>query len=109
VKPGSCTSGLFESAKVAAQLTHDDMIVICSGTNDCDLNELSRTFRNINDITMHNNHTDILLINVPFRYDFVNCFAVNGKISVLNKNCRNQLKFSSHKLSMDYEQQGTVY
>jgi hypothetical protein len=40
MKPGSGTSELRESAKeVIIQLSHDDLIVICSGTNDYDLND----------------------------------------------------------------------
>jgi hypothetical protein len=48
VKPGSGSSELKESAKeVIRQLSHDDLIVICSGTNDYDLNDFSLTFQNI--------------------------------------------------------------
>jgi hypothetical protein len=91
VKPGSGTSEVSESAEeIAGQLTHDDVIVICSGTNDYDQNDFSRTFRNIKDYVTRNNHTNIPLMNVPFRYDLPNSFAVNEKISILNKkNSRN--------------------
>jgi cytochrome b involved in lipid metabolism len=81
VKPGSGTSELSESAKeVAGQLTHDDVMVICSGTNDYDMNDFSKTFRNNKDHIVRNNHTDILLTNAPIWYDLPNSFAVNEKI-----------------------------
>jgi hypothetical protein len=84
VKPGSGTSELSGSAKeVSCQLTHDDVIMICSGTIDYDMNDFFRTFRNIKDYIVRNNHTNILLMNVPFRYDLPNSFAVNEKISFL--------------------------
>jgi len=67
VKPGSGTSELFESAKgVIRQISLDDLIIICSGTNDYDLNGFSLTFQNIKNYTMSTTHTNILLTNVPF-------------------------------------------
>jgi len=67
VEPGSGTSELKESAKeVISQLSHDDLIVICSGTKDYDLNGFSLTFQNIKNYIKSNNHTNILLMNVPF-------------------------------------------
>jgi hypothetical protein len=73
VKPGSTTSELKESAKEeVSQLSHDDLIIICSGTNDYELNEFSLTFQNIMDFIKSNNHMNIILMNVPFRYDLHN-------------------------------------
>jgi len=44
VKPGSSTSELKESAtEDVSQISHDGLIVICSGTNDYELNEFSLT------------------------------------------------------------------
>ena len=97
VKPGSGTSELSESAKkVANQLTHNDVIVICSGSNDYDQNDFSRTFLNIKDYVMHNNHTNIVVMNVPFRYDLPNSSAVNEKISFFNKKLQKLTKVYLH-------------
>jgi hypothetical protein len=105
-KPGSGTSELSESAKdIADQLTLNDVIVICSGSNDYDRNDFSRTFLNIKDYLLHNNHTNIIVMNVPFQYDFPNSFAVNEKISVLNKKTPEIIQsLSSHQLPRDNEQ-----
>ena len=63
VKPGSTTNELKETAKKeTSQLSHDDLIVICSGTNDNELNELSFTLQNITNFVKNNNHTNIILI-----------------------------------------------
>ena len=44
VKPGSITSEIKKSAKEdVSQISHDYLIVICSGTNDYELNEFSLT------------------------------------------------------------------
>jgi hypothetical protein len=45
---------------------------------------------------MRNNHTNIVLMNVPFRYDLPNSFAVNEKISILNKKLQKLSKVSFH-------------
>jgi hypothetical protein len=86
VKPGSTTSELKESAKdEVSQLTHDDVLVMCSGTNDCELNKFSLTFHNIMSFIKKNNHTNIILMNVPLRYDLPNSVTANKNISVLNR------------------------
>ena len=48
IKPGSRTSELKETAKEEVrQLSYDDLIVICSGSNGYELNEFSSTVQNI--------------------------------------------------------------
>jgi hypothetical protein len=62
VKPGSGTTKLFESAKgVISQLSHDDLIILCGGTNDYHINGFSLTFWNIKNYMMNNTHTNIPL------------------------------------------------
>jgi len=47
VKPGSTTNELNETAKdEVRKLSHEDAIIICSGTNDYELNKFSQTFHN---------------------------------------------------------------
>ena len=67
VKPGSSTNELKETAKKEiSQLSHDDLIVIYSGTNGYKLNELSLTLQNITNFVKNNNHTSIILMSAPF-------------------------------------------
>jgi len=97
VKPGTGTSELFESAKSEIRhLTQDDLIIICSGTNDYDLNGFSLTFQNIKNSMMSTTHTNTLLMNVPFRYDLPNSFSVNKIISVMNRQLQNLVKTFPH-------------
>ena len=52
VKPGPSTKELNETAKKEIrQLSQDDLIVICSGTNDHETNKFSSTFQNISNFT----------------------------------------------------------
>jgi len=85
VKPGSGSSELTRTAsEVIKNLSHDDLVVVCSGTNDYDLNKFSSTFSNIKNYINNNNDTNILLTHVPFRYDLHNSLSINKNISVLN-------------------------
>ena len=87
VKPGSGSNALKESAKeITRQLSHKDLIVICSGTNDLELNNLSVTFQNIMNYLRNNNHSNILLFNIPFRYNLPNSYAVNKKKFYVEQN-----------------------
>ena len=97
VKPGSGSSELMASAsKEISDLSHNDLVVICSGSNDYDLNEFSLTFRNIKNYIRINNHTDILLMKVPSRYDLPNSLFVNKNISILNRRLQKLVKAFSH-------------
>ena len=87
IKPGSSTSKLYETAKEeVSHLSLDDLIVICSGSIDYELNEFSSTVQNVTNFIKTNNHTNIILINVPFRYDLMNSTTVSSSVSILHRN-----------------------
>jgi lysophospholipase L1-like esterase len=66
-KPGSTTIELKESAKEeASQLCHNDVLIICSGTNDYEQNKFDQTFINIRNFVQRNDHTNIMLMNIPY-------------------------------------------
>ena len=101
---GSCY-GLSQSQAIVLQgiatevirsLSHYDLIVVCSGTNDYDLNEFFLTFRNIKSFLTKNNHTNILLMNIPFRYDLPNSFSINKNITSLNGKLHKLVKAFQH-------------
>ena len=97
VKPGSCTSELKESAKEdVSQIYHDDIIVICSGTNDYESNEFSLNLQNITNFIKINNHINIILMIVPFRYYLPNSISVKKHILILNRKLQSLVNFSPH-------------
>jgi lysophospholipase L1-like esterase len=104
VKPGSITSELEKTAnEVISHLTHDDMIILCYGTNDFDPKnpknpeiKFSSTFQNIKKFIMINNHTNILLMNIRFRYDIPNAPYVNKIIFGLNRKVQKLVKINPH-------------
>jgi len=82
--------------KKVSQLSHDDLIVICSGSNDYELNEFSSTFQNRTNFIKTNNHSNIILINVSFRYDLPNSTSVNSSISILNRKLKKLVRVFPH-------------
>ena len=92
MKTGSDTNEL-KSQQMKWNLTYDDMIILCYGTNGFDQKnqknpkkKFSCTFQNIKNFIMNNNHTNILLMNIPFRYDITNTSYVKKIILRLNVN-----------------------
>ena len=94
VKSGSTTSELGKEAVKGeiSILSHDDVIVICSGTNDYEVNEFSMTLHNITNFIKSNIHANIILISVPYRYDLPNSTTVNKLITTLNRKLHNLVK-----------------
>jgi len=86
VKPGSTTNELNETAKdEVRKLSHEDAIIICSGSNNYEVNKISQTFHNTMSFIKNNKHTNILLMNVPYRHDLPNAISVNVLILDLNR------------------------
>ena len=96
-KPGSKTSVLGNTAKEEiSHLSHKDATVICCGSNDCDFNNFSTTVQNITNFVQANKHTNIILLNVPHRYDLSNAPHVNNTISILNRKLMEMVMISPH-------------
>ena len=96
-KPGSNTSVLGNTAKEEiSHLSHKDAIVICCGSNDYDFNNFSATVQNITNFVQANKYTNIILLNVPHRYDLSNAPPVNNTISILNRKLMEMVMISPH-------------
>jgi hypothetical protein len=72
VKPGPNSSHLLETAtQDLKKRSFDDILVICSCTNDL-ATKSALAFQNISNMVTRNNHTNIILINILHRYDTIN-------------------------------------
>ena len=97
MKPGSNTDSLIGIVKgEVGKLTMNDFLKICSGTNDIDKNHSRNAFKNITDFITSVNHTNIILIGVPHRYDVTNDSHVNSKIRTLNCQLQKLAKICNH-------------
>jgi hypothetical protein len=66
VKPGGDLTTLLESANSATEsLTQKDVIVICGGLNDFNLDKTEPTTDHIREFIKTHNHSNIVLVNVP--------------------------------------------
>ena len=86
-----------------------DLMVICSGCNDYELNEFSSNFQNITNFIKTNNHTNIILISVPFRYDLLNSTAVNSSISNVNRKLKKLVKVFPHIIFLETDSKRILF
>ena len=97
VKPGSCSNELKESIiEDLAQCSPNDLILINTGTNDLEHNGFMTTFQNIKNFLVHNKHSNLLLMSIPFRYDLPNSHEVNKEISALNNKLEKLVRVLPH-------------
>ena len=102
VKPGSVSGILIEMVKGdVGKLTMNDFLIICSGTNDIDRNYSRNAFKNITNFTKNVNHTNIILISVPYRYDVMDYSRVNSTIKSFNSKLLKPAKIFSHVSIID--------
>jgi len=99
IKPGACINNIVQSQEKELNcLGPNDVIIINGGTND--LNKLN--FRAtgiltkmINFILKYNN-TNILIVNIPHRYDQANSSQTNQLIHAYNSKLKNLVKPLKH-------------
>jgi hypothetical protein len=66
------------------KLTKDDVLIIFSGTNDMEHNSITIYNKTVNFINRLN-HTNIILLGVPFRYDLPASSLINREIEFFNR------------------------
>jgi lysophospholipase L1-like esterase len=97
IKPGATSKFVMESVKSDIEkLTMDDFLIMCSGSNDVNRNDLRKVF--FNDVTSFVksvNQTNIILISIPYRYDFKNSY-INSEIKSFNRKLYKLTKIFSH-------------
>jgi len=104
IKPGATMNELQETArKEISKLTCNDVIVISYGINDYEANNFSTTLKNITDFIQRNNQTNIILMNLSYRYDLPNSTDVNEIITTINRKVKKIVKAFpyTHFMEMD--------
>jgi len=110
IKPGATTSELKETAKEeVSRHSRNDVILISYGINDYEVNNFSLTRQNIIDFIQRNNQTNIILMNLPYRYDLPNSIAVNRIITSLNSKLKKTLKAFPHTYFMEMDNTRTLF
>jgi len=114
VKPGSDTNELLNTAKeTSKKLTQKDIIVLCYGTNDFNQRTSGKnypnTFQNIKKFITSNSHTNILVINIPVRYDLNNNGVMNKTISKLNVKLQKLVKINPYSKFLETPKDINLY
>ena len=110
IKPGATTNELKKTAKEEiGRLSCKDVILISYGTNDYEVNDFSLTLQNIIDFIQRNNQTNIILMNLPNRYDLPNSIAIKRKITTLNRKLKKSIKAFPHTYFMETDNTRTLF
>jgi hypothetical protein len=90
VKPRATSKIISEaSEKTVRNATQNDLLVFCCGSNDLEFDKFDAIFQNVRNFLSTVNHTNCLLLGIPYRYDLddfleVNCI-INKKLQKLTR------------------------
>jgi len=86
VKPGAGTDILVNSANSdIMSLSKSDVLIFCGGANDVRKNISIKVLQHVMNLIKSNNHTNIILVTVPRRYDLMQSSCVNSEIKSFNR------------------------
>jgi hypothetical protein len=86
VKPGATMNTLMVSGKSEIrELTDKDKIVFWGGANDVSTNNTQEGLKYIVNFVQTNEHTNIILVSVPHRYDLPDWSCVNSEVGTFNR------------------------
>jgi len=80
-----------------------DVIVITYGINDYEANNFSTTLKNITDFIQRNNQTNIILMNLSYKYDLPNSTDVNKIITTINRKVKKIVKAFPYTYFMEMD------
>jgi hypothetical protein len=96
VKLGASSKFVWESVRSDAnKRTMDDFLIVCSGSNDANSNDLNKVSHDVISFVRSLNPTNVILVNIPYRHDLVNS-NVNNEIKIFNRKLGKLAKFFPH-------------
>jgi len=85
VKPGAEAGILANTANSdITNLTKNNVVIFCGGANDIAKKNSKMALRHIRNFIKSNNHTNIISVSVPYRYDLMQSSCVNNEIRSFN-------------------------
>ncbi|PNF23935.1 hypothetical protein B7P43_G12110, partial [Cryptotermes secundus] len=97
VKPGAGLSVLTQSiTEEVSALTSMEVLVLGGGSIDLDQCKVKTAYKLITDFAILNNHINIILLNVPKRYDLQNYSHMNDEIRKYNSKLSKIAKAFTH-------------
>jgi lysophospholipase L1-like esterase len=95
VKPRAKTSDIFDTYS-GKDMTKDDTVVVCAGSNDISKNNAKDELKNIINFVRRTNHTNIIVLETLHRHDLVEWSCVNKGIRIFNRLLAKRLKSYKH-------------
>ena len=72
MKLGAAAGTLVNTANSdITDLTKNDVVILCGGGDDVAKNKSKTAMRHIRIFIKTNNHTNIIMVSVPYRYDIM--------------------------------------
>ena len=97
VKPGAGVDILANSMiNEIKSLSKSDVVVFCGGANDVGRNNSSKALHQIMNFMVHSEHTNIILLTAPPRYDLMQSSCVNNEINSFNRKLKKIIKVHHH-------------
>jgi lysophospholipase L1-like esterase len=97
VKPGAGVDIIVTTANSdITSLTKNDVVIVCGGANDVAKNNAKMALIHISNFVKANNHTNIIVTNLPHRFDLIQYSCVNSEIRSFNRKLMKSLKPFNH-------------
>lgn len=110
VKPGVGAGVLVNSCHSDIKhLTKDDVVIFMGGANDVAKNNSQTAIKHIRNFLNTNKHTNIIVANVPHRYDLMQTSCVNNEIESFNRKLWKHAKAHQHVSTLEINNDRTLY
>jgi len=110
VKPGAKLQNITNNINMEVQkLSKKDVIVIWGGANDIAKNESMKGLTQLANFVSQMNHTNILLVTAPIRYDLVTSSCVNEEVIKFNRKMTKMMKVYDYVKVIDSVKQRQFY
>jgi hypothetical protein len=97
VKPGAGTVILVNSANSdIMSLSKIHVLIFCGVVNNVGKNNSTKALQHITDFIKTNNHTNIVLVTVPARYDLMQFSCANSEIKLFHRKLKKVVKVYQH-------------
>jgi hypothetical protein len=110
VKTGAGMKILTETAEQeVSTLTKKDIVVVWGAANDIARNEANDALTYITEFAKLREHTNVLLVGAPTRFDLLMTSCVNREVSSYNRKLYKRMKQFEHVRLIDSESQRKYY
>jgi hypothetical protein len=109
-KPGAGAGMLMNTANSDIKnLTKNDIVFFCGGANDIAKNNSKTALRHIKNFINLNNHTNIILVSVPHRYDLMQSSCVNNEIRSFKRKLMKSVRAYQHASVLEMSSDGKLF